>query len=110
MKTASLILGIIGGIFGLIGATFALFIGGLGGALEAEGASQIVGLGWFGFLFAILGIVAGAIAIAKPKIAGILMLVAGIGGIISISAAFAPASILLMVAGILALVGSRSKK
>lgn len=44
-RTAELILGLLGGIIGLVASAAALFFGGLGGALGAEGASQIVGLG-----------------------------------------------------------------
>jgi hypothetical protein len=37
MRTGALVLGIIAGLAGLISAVAALFIGGIGGAFEAEG-------------------------------------------------------------------------
>ena len=110
MKIASLILGIIGGIAGLIGATLALGVGGLGSAFDASGASEVVGLGWSAFLFAILAIVGAALAIAKPKISGWMQLIACIGGLISISAFWAPSAILLLISSILALVGAKHDK
>jgi len=44
MRLASLVLGIVGGLFGLGGAVFALFVGGLGAAFGAEGAETVTGL------------------------------------------------------------------
>jgi len=110
VKIASLILGIIGGIAGLIGATLALGVGGLGAAFDASGASEVVGLGWSAFLFAILAIVGAALAIAKPKISAWMQLIACIGGLISISAFWAVSFILLLVSSILAFVGAKQDK
>ena len=46
MRTGALVLGIIAGLAGLVSAVLALFVGGLGGAFDAEGAGTVVGLGW----------------------------------------------------------------
>jgi hypothetical protein len=46
MRTGALVLGIIAGLAGIVSAVLALFVGGLGGAFEAEGSGTIVGLGW----------------------------------------------------------------
>lgn len=86
MKMASLILGIIGGIFGLFGALFAIFVGCAGAVFGVEDSSTLVGLGLAAIFLSILGIVGGSLAIAKPKPAGIMMLIAGSGGVIVISA------------------------
>ncbi len=39
MRTASLVLGIIGGVFGIIAALLELALGGIGAALEVSGAA-----------------------------------------------------------------------
>ena len=103
MKTAALVLGIIGGIGGFIGAIIALAIGGIGSAFGSSGANTVMGLAWIAIPFALVGIIGGAIAIAKPTAAGILMLIGGIGGIIAISVGFIFGGPLLIIGGILAL-------
>lgn len=110
MKTAALILGIIGGIGGFVGALFALVVGGIGGVFGAEGAQTVTYLGWVAIPLSIMGIVGGAISRAKPRGAGILMLVSGIGGFIAISGGYLFGGPLLIVGGILALVASRSEQ
>jgi len=110
MKLGATILGIVGGIAGAIGAVIAIMVGGMGSAFGAEGAETITVLGAVALGFAFLGTVGGAIAIPKPKIAGVLMLVSGIGGIIAVSAAFAFGGVLLIVGGILALIALRKRK
>jgi len=62
------------------------------------------------FVASVVGLVGGAIAIAQPKAAAILMLVAAIVGVISISAAFVPATILLLIAALLAFLGRNKEK
>jgi MFS family permease len=110
METASLVLGIIGGIAGIFGALFAIFVGGVGGAFGVKDASTILGLGLAAMFLSIIGIVAGALAKAKPKPAGIMMLIAGIGGIIAISVGYVVAGPLLILAGIFALVSVGKEK
>lgn len=108
MRVGALVLGIIGGIIGLFAAVFALGVGGIGGAVGAEGASTVVGLGWSALLLSILGIVGGALAMAKPRFAALLMLVAGIGGFISVSLFYIIAGPLLLVGALLAFLGRAS--
>jgi hypothetical protein len=109
MKTAALVLGIIGGIGGFIGAILVLVVGGIGGAFGAEGAGTMVGLGWAAIPISILGIFGGAFSRAKPKAAGIIMLISGIGGFIAISGGYLFGGPLLILGGILALIASRSE-
>lgn len=45
-RTTEFILGLIGGIFGLIGAFAALLIGGVDAAFSSSGSSEITGMGW----------------------------------------------------------------
>lgn len=107
MKIAALILGILGGIAGIVGSIMAMMIGGIGSALNSEGSGTVTSLGWVALLFSIVAIVGGALALAKPKVAGIMMLLMGIGGIIAVSIGYVVAGPLLIIGGILALVGSR---
>ena len=60
MQKAGGIIGLVAGIFGFIAAVVTLFVGGIGGALEAEGASTVIGLGWGGVVFSFLCVVFGA--------------------------------------------------
>ena len=108
-RVTSLILGIIGGIAGFGGAVFALFVGGVDVAFSASGTSSIVGLGVAAILFSLLGLVGGALALNKPKIAGIIMLIAAIGGVISVSWGYVVAFPVLLVGGILALVSHKKR-
>ncbi len=55
MRTASLVLGIIGGVFGIIAGFLAMLFGGVGLAVEGEGAGTVVGLG---FAAVFIGVVA----------------------------------------------------
>jgi len=97
------ILGVLGGLFGLFGSFFALLVGGLGSAFEAEGASDIVGLAWLAIFLSIIGIISGATVNRNAEISGILMIICGIGGFIAISFGYIVAGPLLIVGGVLAL-------
>lgn len=110
MRVAALVLGVLGGLFGIGGAMFAAAIGGMGAAFGAEGAGQIVGLSGGALAFSLLGLVAGALAMTFPKVTGWLMIIAAVGGTISVSVGYVIAGPLLLVAGILALVGARRNK
>lgn len=102
-RTPEFVLGLIGGILGFIGAIIALSVGGLGGALGAEGATTITTLGWFAMLFSVIGIVGAALVSNWTIGAGIFMLVSAIGGLICISFFYALSFILLIIAGLMAL-------
>ncbi|PNK31273.1 DUF4064 domain-containing protein, partial [Bacillus thuringiensis] len=84
-RTAEFVLGLIGGIFGILCAFIALFIGGLGSALEADGANTVIGLGWGAVALSVLGIVGSVMVRSKAKVGGIMMTIAAIGGFICIS-------------------------
>jgi hypothetical protein len=108
MKVAALVLGILGGVGGFVGAIFALVVGGLGAVFGAKGAGTVIGGGWAAIPLALIGIIGGALAMAKPTAAGILMLISGIGGFIAISAGYLFGGPLLIAGGILALVVRKS--
>lgn len=107
MSKAGGIIGIIAGIFGFIAAIVTLFVGGIGSAFEAEGAKTIVGLGWGGVLFSFLAIVFGAVAIARPKGAGIGLIVVSILGAILGGTLVAICMVLSLIGGILAVTGAK---
>ncbi len=110
MGKAGGVIGIIAGIFGFIAAIVTLFLGGMGSAFEAEGAKTIVGLGWGGVLFSFLAIVFGAIAIARPKVAGIGLIIVSILGAILGGTLVAICMVLSLFGGILAVAGAKNVK
>jgi hypothetical protein len=86
MRTGAIVLGIIAGLAGLVSAVLALMVGGLGAAVEAEGASQIIGLGWSALgLSLLLGLIGATLWIAKPQLAPMIMATAGVAIVFSIS-------------------------
>lgn len=103
-RTPEMILGIIGGVLGLLGAIFAIFLGGIGGAFGAQGAETITGLGFLAVIASIIGIVGTALVNSRTKLAGALMLVSAVLGLIAIYLFYALGTVLLGIAGILALV------
>lgn len=100
-RTAEFVLGLIGGIFGILCAFIALFIGGLGSALEADGANTVIGLGWGAVGLSILGIVGSVMVRSKAKAGGIMMTVAAIGGFICISLIYLLPGVLLLIGGLM---------
>jgi hypothetical protein len=86
MRTGAIVLGIIAGLAGLMSAVLALMVGGLGAAVEAEGASQIIDLGWSALgLSLLLGLIGATLWIAKPQLAPMIMATAGVAIVFSIS-------------------------
>ncbi|WP_433945680.1 DUF4064 domain-containing protein [Paenibacillus sp. SN-8-1] len=100
-------MGLIAGIFGIIASIIALMVGGVDAAFSSSGTSSITGLGISALIFSILGIVASALTKSKPKLAGWLMLVSGVGGVISISMFYILSGVLFVVGGFM---GILSKK
>ena len=96
-----LVMGVIGGVFGIIASVLAMTVGGLGSAFGAEGADQVVALGFAAMLFSVLGIIAGAISKTKKKLSGYLLLISGIAGFICISMFFIISGILFIVSGLM---------
>lgn len=108
MRVAALILGIIGGIIGLFAAGAALFIGAVGTATGADNSGMVVGGGWAALALSVIGIVGGALSMAKPRAAAVLMLIAAVGGFISVFIAYIVAGPLLLIGATLAFL-SRGK-
>lgn len=110
MKKAGGIIALVAGIFGVFAAGFTLFFGGVGAALEAEGAGTVIGLGWGGVAFSFLTIVLGAVAMgAKGRIPGVLLILCAIGGAILGGTLVAVFMALAAIGGILAVVGRREQ-
>lgn len=103
-RTSEFVLGLIGGIFGILFALAAMFVGGVGAAFEAEGANEIVGLAWAGVGFSILGIVGSVVVRGKAKAGGAMMTIAAIGGFICIFMFFIIPGILLLIGGLMGLI------
>ena len=110
MQKAGGIIGLIAGIFGVLAAGVTLFMGGLGGALKAEGASTVIGLGWGGVLFSFLCIIFGAVAMSsESKIPGALLTLSAIAGAILGGTLVAVFMVLAFIGGILATIGAKKK-
>ncbi|MDI6644324.1 MAG: hypothetical protein QME14_04630 [Methanobacteriaceae archaeon] len=94
-RSIELGLGIVGGIFGLLGGTFAVFFGSFAG-------DEIVLLGISAIMASIVGIVSSVYVTKNPKIGGIVLIVSAIWLLISISLFGVLGTILLGLAGFLA--------
>jgi hypothetical protein len=111
MRKAGGIIALISGVFGILAALFTLVAGGFAGAVEAQGAQTVVGLGWGGVFFSFLTIIFGSICIgAKTKIPGILLIINSILGAILGGTFVAIFMLLSLVGGILALFGAKAKQ
>jgi len=99
-RTTEFVLGLLGGIFGFGAAFFALFFGVVDEAVSGS-SSEVTGLGWAALLFSVLAIVGSIVVKFKAKVGGILMLLAAIGGFISVSLFYVLPGLLLLIAGLM---------
>jgi len=110
MRKAGGIIALIAGIFGVLAAGVTLFIGGAGGAFEADGADTVILLGWGGVLFSFLTIVLGAVCMgANSKIPGVLLILCSVAGAILGGTFVALFMVLAFIGGILSLFGNNKK-
>jgi|GEM_PF-1118122 len=107
-KTSIMILGIIGGVAGLVGATFGYFVGNISSAFG--GGSDIIIASLIAVILSIMGIVGGIMVHNNLRTSGYLMLTAGINGLIAISGGYLIAGALLIIGGILALQEAKKDK
>lgn len=105
MRNTARILGIAGGIVGIISALVVLLVGGAGEAIGLPGAGFVTGLGWLSLVGSVVGIVGGAIAMTRPIVAAVLMLIGAILGFIGISWIFVLAGLLLIAGAVVAYMG-----
>lgn len=97
-RTGELVLGIIGGIFTLIGATAALF---LGAGFNVDSA---MGGGLVSILFSIISIIAVIFISKNPKIVSIVLIISALVIFITTGLFGFLGAILILVAGILGLI------
>ncbi|WP_237690877.1 DUF4064 domain-containing protein [Paenibacillus caui] len=103
-------MGLVAGIFGIIAAIIAMFVGSIDAAFSETGTSSITGLAISALIFSILGIVGAAFSKAKPKLAGWFMLVSGVAGFISISFFYILSGVLFVVAGFMGILSKKKIK
>lgn len=108
MKKAGGIIALIAGILGIFAAFATLLVGGLGSAVEAEGAKTVVGLGWGGVLFSFLTIIFGAVCMgAKSRTPSALLVTSSILGAVMGGTMVALFMVLALVGGIIAMIGTK---
>jgi hypothetical protein len=106
MQKAGGIIALISGIFATLAAVATLFIGGLGSAFKADGASTVIWLGWGGIGFSFLVIILGAVAMgASSRIPGVLLILASVAGAILGGTLVAICLVLALIGGVLATFG-----
>jgi len=111
MIKAGGIIALIAGIFGVIAAIATLLIGGVGSALDGEGADTVIGLGWGGVIFSFLVIIFGVVSLnAKSKTPGILLIISAVAGAVLGGTLVAIFMVLALVGGILVVVGKKKDK
>ena len=101
------VLTVIGGIFGLLASVFLIAVGGVAESLSAEGESVIY-LGLSGLFFSFMGLIGGFLS--NKKWAGIILIIAGIGGLISISWYYIISFPCFILGGIFSFVEKRKEK
>ncbi|CAM3119773.1 DUF4064 domain-containing protein [Lactiplantibacillus plajomi] len=102
-RTAELVLGIIGGIFGMIGGFLALTIGSIGSAFGASGAGEVNGLGIACILVSALAIVFAALINRNHVLMGWFIIICGVLNFILVSYFGILSGLLILIAGGLAL-------
>lgn len=110
MRKAGGIIALIAGIFAVFAAGATLFVGGVGSAFQAEGASTVVALGWGGVIFSFLCIVLGAVAIGtRSRLVGILLIVCSLAGAVLGGTLVAIFMALALIGGLLATIGGGNR-
>lgn len=100
-RRAEMILGVIGGIFGILMGIFVVVVGGIGSLSGSSVYSLVFYLGLGAVILGILGIVGGIVVNKNKKMAGGLMLTCGLLGFIAIYLLWIIPGLLLIIGGIL---------
>jgi hypothetical protein len=106
MKTAAIVLGIVGGAFGFLGGLFTMFFGEVGKALDASGADAVTNIGAWSIFMSLLALVFSCFIGKKPKIMSIIVLVLGV---VCVILANYFSGIVIFIGGVLGLVPAFSK-
>jgi hypothetical protein len=101
MRTASLALGIIGGVFGILAGALGLLSGGLGVAAEQAEGPALLELGLVAVLLGVVGMAGGLLARSRPGVAAALQFAAGVGGFVVATLFWLPAGLLLIAGALL---------
>ena len=105
MRKAGGVVALLAGILATVAAVVKLLFEGLGGALEADDATVVIGFGLDGIVFPFLTVVCGAAAIsAEGKIPGALIILFSVGGAFLGSNVVAVCMGLAAIGGVLAVV------
>jgi len=99
-RAIELLLGLLGGISGLLGAFLVIGMGRLGEASEVPEASEFIALGYAAIVFSIIGIIGAVLVRSTTKTAGWLMIISAYGGLISTSFSFLLPFMLVLFGGI----------
>ncbi|PZN00858.1 MAG: hypothetical protein DIU76_11975 [Bacillota bacterium] len=95
------VLGLLGGLFGVGAGFLTTLFGAVGEALEAQGAEAVTTGGSATFWVSLLGIVGSVVVLWKPRIGGILMLVAAVVGLFGSGLMYVLPGLLLIIAGLM---------
>ena len=110
LRKAGGIVSLIGSILAILAAVSTLFIGGCGGALELEGASTVVGLGWMGLILSSVLVVFSVMMISSPSTSkAIWIVVLSIVASIFVGTLVAICMVLARVGGSGAYIGSKQE-
>lgn len=110
MRIAGLIVGVLGSVAGFIGALLALLVGGLGGALDVEGAGTVTGLSFVAIGASIVGLVGAVLSMVKPRLAASMMLASAIVGVVAVFVAYILATVLLLIGAALTFFGRNENR
>lgn len=102
-RTAELVLGITGGIFGIIAGLLAMTIGGIGSALETSGSAGVSNLGVGCIIVSVLAIILSVMINRNHVLMGWLIILCGILNFVFVSFFGILSGLLIVIAGGLAL-------
>lgn len=103
-RVAETILGILGSIFGIFGGLFAIVIDGIDSTFNNTNGGEITGLGISVILICLVTLILSCIINKKRVVIGVLLIIGGIANFILIGFFGVLSGILILVAGILALI------
>ena len=101
-RTAELVLGIIGGIFGILASMFVIGVGGFSEAIGYKEYEFFYSRGGAGLLLGCIGIIGATIVNRNNKVAGVLMLLSAVGGLFALGYFWSISFILLLAGSLLA--------
>jgi|SRR4051812_3076402 hypothetical protein len=107
-RVAEMILGIIGSLFAFGSGFFGMAFGAVDKAVN--GSSSVGGLGVSAFIFAIIALIASIIVNWKPRFMGIVLVICGIGVLVSVSLFGVIPALFLVIAGLMGIFRKTKQK